>query len=247
MQATRQKNAGQPDQATASYQEMLTWLQGQPSSEPIRANISVVYHQLALTARDQGRLDEAEDWCRRAMQIREELGLRAMLATDYHQLGTIARDRGRLDEAEDWYRKALNIREEIGNAPVTAITYGELGITAQAQGRLDEAEDWYRKTLAIGKELGDRHSMALIYTQLGMLAEARDQALESLAWNIRCVTLFSEFPSPLAGTGPSALARLTWQLGMPVLEKAWQQTTTQPLPHAVRDWITSQHSYISQE
>ena len=32
--------------------------------------------------------------------------------------------------------------------------------------------------------------------------------LPALAWNIRSVTLFSDFPSPLTGTGPSALARL---------------------------------------
>jgi hypothetical protein len=59
-------------------------------------------------------------------------------------------------------------------------------------------------------------------------------------WSIRCVTLFSDFPSPLTGTGPSALARLTRQLGLPALEMAWQQAVGQPLPPAVRDYVTSQ-------
>ncbi len=83
--------------------------------------------------------------------------------------------------------------------------------------------------------------MALTYAQLGLLAEARDQATQALEWNIRCVTLFSEFPSPLTGTGPAALARLTRQLGMPALEAAWQQATGQPLPQPVRGYITSHH------
>ena len=43
----------------------------------------------------------------------------------------------------------------------------------------------------------------------------------------------------MTGTGPTALARLTRQLGLPALEAAWQQVTGQPVPQAVRDYITS--------
>jgi len=53
------------------------------------------------------------------------------------------------------------------------------------------------------------------------------------------VTLFDQFPSPQAGTGPAALARLTRQLGLPALQATWQQITGQPLPPAVRDHLTS--------
>ena len=82
--------------------------------------------------------------------------------------------------------------------------------------------------------------MALTYAQLGLLAEDRGQAPLALTWNVRCVTLFDEFPSPLTGSGPSALARLARQLGMPALEEAWRQVTGQPVPQQVRDYITSQ-------
>jgi hypothetical protein len=81
--------------------------------------------------------------------------------------------------------------------------------------------------------------MALTYAQLGLLAEDRDQARLALEWNIRCVTLSDQFPSPLTGTGPAALARLTGQLGMPVLEQAWLQVTGQPVPQPVRDCLAS--------
>ena len=120
-----------------------------------------------------------------------------------------------------------------------AITYHQLGITAQTRGRLDEADDWYRKSLAIKEELGDRHSLALTYAQLGLLAEARDQAPLALTWNIRCVTLFSQFPSPQTGTGPAALARLAGRLGLPALEATWQQVAGQPVPRLVLDYIAS--------
>jgi tetratricopeptide (TPR) repeat protein len=126
-----------------------------------------------------------------------------------------------------------------------ASSYHQFGMTAQARGRLDEADDWYRKSLAISEELGNHPRTALTYAQLGLLAEDRAQAPLALAlaleWYIRCVTLFSQFPSPQTGTGPAALARLTRQLGMAALEQAWQQATGQPLPQTVRDYITSHH------
>jgi hypothetical protein len=81
--------------------------------------------------------------------------------------------------------------------------------------------------------------MAISYAQLGLLAEKRGQPPLALEWNIRCLTLFDQFPHPMTGTGPTALARLTHQLGTPALQQAWQQVTGQPVPQPVRDYITS--------
>jgi tetratricopeptide (TPR) repeat protein len=238
-QANRQQYSGQPDQAGQTYLHALAYLQDQPETEWTRTNISVIYHQLGVTAGHRGRLDEAEDWYQQSVRIREGLGLRALLATDYHQLGITAQQRGRLGEAEDWYRKSLTIDEELGNRPGMATSYHQLGITAQQRGRLDEAEDWYRRSLTVKEELGNRPGIALTYAQLGLLAEDRGQALLALEWNIRCVTLFEEFPSPLTGTGPAALARLTRLLGMPALEQSWRHVTGQPVPPEVREYITN--------
>jgi tetratricopeptide (TPR) repeat protein len=204
-----------------------------------RPHMASTYHGLGMTAQDRGRLEEAEGWFRKALALEEELGRRVGMARMYHQLGKTAYDRGRLEEAEDWSRKALTLEEELGNRPYMASTYHGLGLIAQGRGQLNEAEDWYRKFLAISEELGDRSGMARAYVQLGLLAENLAQARLAVDWNIRCVTLFDEFPNPLAGTGPSALVRLTAQLGTPALEEAWQQVTGQPLPQQVRDYITS--------
>jgi len=203
--------------------------------------LAMTYHELGMTARDGGRLDEAEDWYRKALTITEQLGDRPSMAMTYHELGITAHLRGRLDEAEDWHRKALTITEQLGDLLRLAMTYHELGLTARDGGRLDEAEDWYRKSLTIKEQLGYRRGMALTYAQLGQLAEDQTQALLALAWNIRCVALFDQFPSPLTGPGPIALARLTRQLGMPALQAAWQQITGQPVPQAVCDYITRHH------
>ncbi len=212
-----------------------------------RPGMAITYHQLGMAAQRRGRLDEAQDWYRKSLAIEEELGDRPGMAATYHQLGVAAQRRGRLDEADDWYRRSLAIEEELGDRPGMAATYHQLGMAAQRRGRLDEADDWYRRSLAIKEELGNRPGMASTYAQLGLLAEARAQAPQALTWNIRCVTLFSDFPSRLTGTGPSALARLTSQLGLPSLETAWQETTGQPLPAVVRDWITSHQDLANEE
>ncbi len=181
-QAGRLKDAGRPDQAEQAYRRALAYLQDQPATDWIRGSIAVLYHQLGMTAQDRGRLDEAEDWYRKTLTIKEELGDRPGMASTYHQLGMTAQDRGRLDEAEDWYRKALTIFEELGDRPGMAGTYHQLGNTAALRGRLDEADDWYRKSLTINEELGDRPHMALTYHQLGMTAQNRGRLDEAEDW-----------------------------------------------------------------
>jgi hypothetical protein len=111
-------------------------------------------------------------------------------------------------------------------------------VTAQLRGRLDEAEDWYSQSLTIKEDLGNRPYMAITYAQLGLLAETRSQPEQALQWNIRSVSLFSDFPSPLTGTAPAVLARLTSQLGITTLQTTWQQVTGQPLPPDIRDHLT---------
>jgi tetratricopeptide (TPR) repeat protein len=231
------QTAGRLDEAEDWYRQALT-IRGELGDRP---RIAHTYHQLSITAQLGGRLDEAEDWSRQALTIFEELGDRPYMALAYGQLGNTAYFRERLDEAHDWYRRGLAIFEELGDRPRIALIYHQLSMTARAGGRLEEAEEWARHALTIFEELGDRPHMAIAYAQLGNLTEDTSHAPLALQWYIRCVTLFDHFPSPLTGTGPSALARLSRQLGMPALEAAWQQITGQPVPQAVRDYIASHH------
>ena len=206
--ANRWMDAGRSDQAAGVYRLALSYLQDQPETAWIRDNISVIHHQLGITAQRRGRLDEAEDWYRKSLAVREELGNRPGMASAYHQLGITAQRRGRLDEAEDWYRKSLTIGEELGDRPRMAVTYHQLGMTAQDRGRLDEAEDWYRKSLTIGEELGDRPRMAVTYHQLGMTAQDRGRLDEAEDWYRKSLTIGEEL-----GNRPS-LASVYHQLGI---------------------------------
>jgi tetratricopeptide (TPR) repeat protein len=188
-QANRQYVDGQPDQARRTYRRALAYLQGQPETDWARGSIAVLYHQLGLTAQVRGRLEEAEDWYRQSLTIKDELGNRPGMANSYGQLGNVARDRGRLEEAEDWYRKALTLFEELGNRPGMALTYHQLGMTAQDRGRLEEADDWYHKALTIKQDLGDRPGVARTYHQLGNTAYLRGRLEEAEDWYRQSLTI----------------------------------------------------------
>ncbi|MEV6002568.1 CHAT domain-containing protein, partial [Streptomyces griseomycini] len=103
-QANRLVGAGQLDQAERTYRDILDALQQQPTTPQQRAHLGTAHHQLGIIAQNWGRLEEAEDWYRRSLTIKEDLNNRPGMAITYNQLGMVARDRGRLEEAEDWHR-----------------------------------------------------------------------------------------------------------------------------------------------
>jgi hypothetical protein len=102
---------------------------------------------------------------------------------------------------------------------------------------LGQAEDWYRQSLTIRQELGNRPGMATSFGQLGLLSEQRGRQADALAWTVRCVALFEEFPHPATGPGPGHLARLTAALGIEALERCWREVTGIPLPQLIRDYV----------
>ncbi|WUH89387.1 tetratricopeptide repeat protein [Streptomyces sp. NBC_00433] len=107
------------------------------------------YHQLGNVAQGRGQLDEAEDWHRQSLTIKEDLGNRPGMASSYHQLGMVAQDREQWEVAEGWYRQSLTIEEDLGNRPGLAISYAQLGLHAQAQQRSAQALTWVVKCVSL--------------------------------------------------------------------------------------------------
>ncbi|WP_410587126.1 tetratricopeptide repeat protein [Amycolatopsis sp. lyj-23] len=191
-QANRLHRANQLDAAEASYVKIREMLLAQPDSKQQRHNLATASQQLGMVAQFRVRLDEAEQWYRESLTIREELGDRPGMAMSYHQLGRVAEERGRLDEAEQWFRQSLTIMEESGDRPRMSVSSHQLGIVAQLRGRLDEAEQWYRESLTIREELGDRPGASTSYHQLGTLAHARGRLDEAEQWYRQSLTIDEE-------------------------------------------------------
>jgi len=176
--------------------EVLTWL-------PERSGKAAAFlHQLGNLAYQRGAYDQALDWYKRALPIKEELGDRSGMAGLYHQIGMVAQDRGAYDEALDWYKKSLLIKEELGNRAGMASSYHQLGMVAQDRGAYDEALDWYKRSLLIDEELGNRAGMAISYHQLGMVAQDRGAYDEALDWYKRSLQIEEE-PGNRAGIASS--------------------------------------------
>ncbi|MFN2497216.1 MAG: CHAT domain-containing protein, partial [Pseudonocardiaceae bacterium] len=108
-QAHRQLIAHQLGAAEHVYFEIRDMLQAQPRSAKQLQRLADIYHQLGGVAQYRGRLDEAENWYRQSLTIKEEFSYWIGIASTKYQLGWVAKDRGQLDEAEDWYYQSLTI------------------------------------------------------------------------------------------------------------------------------------------
>ncbi|WP_141578994.1 tetratricopeptide repeat protein [Actinomadura sp. WMMA1423] len=191
-QANRLQAAGQLKQAEDTYRTLLHAIQQLPETDHTRANTAVLYHQLGMTAQGQGGLDQAENWYRQSLTIKEQRRDRSGMASSYHQLGITAQLRGDLDQAEHWYRQSLTFFEELGDRPGMAGSYHQLGTTAQLRGDLDQAENWYRQSLIIKEQLRNRPGMASTYHQLGTTAQHRGDLNQALHRYRQALTIFEE-------------------------------------------------------
>jgi tetratricopeptide (TPR) repeat protein len=202
-----------------------------------RLGMAESYHQLGNDDYMRGNADDAQGWYLKSLVIKEELAHRPGMAITYHQLGMLEHDRGNLNAAQEWYLKALAITEDLAHRPGMAITYHQLGMLEQSRGNRDAAEQWYLKSLAISNEVENKPGMATSLGQLGLLAEDRGRLGEALAWTVRAAALFPEFPHSATRMVAPHLQRLTRQLGLPVLQRVWQDTTGQSLPEPIREYV----------
>ncbi|MBD0737659.1 hypothetical protein BGM09_30690 [Streptomyces sp. CBMA29] len=199
---------------------------------------AMTYHELGRLAQRKRRPALAVEWYHKSLAINETLKNGPGRALTYRQLGELARESGRPEEATRWYRHSLAINENLRDRHGTAVDFHHLGQVAREEGRLAEAETWHGKSLAINEELDHRLDMSACYREMALLAEAQEDRIAALTWLVKCVSQFEEFPHPAAGTGPHHLRRLTAQLGVPALERAWQDVLGAPLPSAVHAYIT---------
>jgi len=100
---------------------------------------------LGRMAKNQGRLDEAEQWFRKAA----DTGHTGAMV----DLGLLLQMRGDLADAEEWFRKAADAGDDWGMQC--------LGGLLRNRGDIDDAEKWYRKSA------GDGHTGAMV--DLGLL------------------------------------------------------------------------------
>ncbi|MCT7975657.1 tetratricopeptide repeat protein [Laspinema olomoucense] len=119
----------------------------------------------------QGKLDEAESVCLKAIQIQPNS------AASYKNLGTALQRKGKIKEAQQSYLKAIKIN------PNFAAAYANLGSLYGQQGQWEAAIASYQRAININpKFAGAYRNLAKVWTQLKKPAEAAD--CWYLAWSL---------------------------------------------------------------
>ncbi len=193
--AERQLKLKKFSEAEASYQKALKLLDCLMNiDEKSKADAkAVIYHNLGRVAQEQIQWNQAEDYYKKAIEIKIELNDRYNQASTYHQLGIVAKGQRQWNQAEDYYKKAIEIYIEFNDRYGQAMPYLSLGVMAQEQRQLKLAEDYYKKALEIYIEFNDRYDQAGTYHNLGMVAQEQRQLKQAEDYYKKALGIYVEF------------------------------------------------------
>lgn len=132
-------------------------------------------HNLAVTYKYTGRVDDAERLYQRALDAAEARGDDSFAATVLHNLGGLAHARGAYAEGEAWARRGVEVRERAGGDPVAlAADRGALAALLIGLDRLAEAKQLLEAARdAFIAHLGpDHHEVGVVEGNLAAVALA---------------------------------------------------------------------------
>jgi CHAT domain-containing protein/Flp pilus assembly protein TadD len=114
-------------------------------------DVAAIVGYLAECVLDQGYPENAEEYERRALAIREKMSPDSLaVALSFRNLGKIARIRGDLAAADNYYQQALTIGERLAPSSLeTARFLIGLGYVARDRGDFATSEQYYKRALAI--------------------------------------------------------------------------------------------------
>src|SRR5437867_1533349 len=124
---------------------------------------SIAEHNLGIVRADQGKLTEASEHYRRALQITPEY------ASAHNNWGAALAQQGKLAEASDHFRQALRLKPDYADAH-----YNWGNVLAQ-QGKLTEASDHFRQALRLKPDHAAARS-GLVQAQRGLGTGKEDGA-----------------------------------------------------------------------
>jgi serine/threonine protein kinase/tetratricopeptide (TPR) repeat protein len=150
--AVLQKGRGDLKGAEARYLEALRSVQayGDRWGEAILTNN---LGDLALA--QEGGLDRAETFYRKAQAMRESIGDQTGLAYTTMGLASVFQARGDLVHADELERQFLEQTRKTQLRPMEAVALYNLGELARTGARFEEARGFYRQSLALHDELKD--------------------------------------------------------------------------------------------
>ncbi|WP_243305112.1 serine/threonine-protein kinase [Geothrix oryzisoli] len=150
--AVIEKERGHLKEAEARYQSALQIVQAYGD----RWGESFITNNLGdLALAQEGGLDRAEAFFRKAQTLRQAIGDDNGLVYSLMGLASVAQARGELDRAEGLERQCLEQARKTQLKPMEATALYNLGEINRDAGRYEAARMFYRQSLALHEELAD--------------------------------------------------------------------------------------------
>ena len=128
----------------------------------------------------EGRPSDAEEHCRRSIELFEAAEVLHGLPVAHVVLGICLSAGGRSEEAAAAQRTALSLTEPRGELHIQGLALWALSVDARTAGDLDRAADLARRSLQLRAELGDDAGVALAIESLASItAEQGDATLSA--------------------------------------------------------------------
>ncbi len=151
-----------------------------------------VFTNYGTILKDLGKLKEAEDSQRKAIEIKPDY------AIAYSNLGAVLQSLGKLKEAEFSIRKAIDIK------PDYAEPHSNLGLILKDLGKLKEAEVTIRKAIEIKPYYADAHyNLGNVLINLGKSKEAFNTLMKVIEINPSHFSIYPRFTRFLKDSDPS--------------------------------------------
>ncbi|MFX0091977.1 MAG: tetratricopeptide repeat protein [Candidatus Hodarchaeota archaeon] len=157
------------------------------SSEFMQMEGLLLYFK-ALIFLKRGDLDQALEYIKKSLSLREQTGTKLDITRSLLVLGMIYHSKGDLNQSLEYYKQSLTLAKETGNKKTLASCFNNIGIIHDLKGDLGQALDAYRQSLSLYEAIGNKQDIAAslinisqIYRQQGRLSQALKYCQLSLA------------------------------------------------------------------
>lgn len=157
--------------------------------------VVMLYNNMGMVYRKQGKYDQAMECYRKALAICEKSTIEddAIKATTHNNIAKLFDVEGNPSQALEHYLKAIALEEQaLGNEhPLTALFYNNVGTLYYSTGDYAQAMDYFNKSLAIReKVLGSDHpDLAMSYGNIGSVYHSQGDNGRALEYFNRALAI----------------------------------------------------------
>jgi CHAT domain-containing protein/Tfp pilus assembly protein PilF len=158
--------------------------------------LSAVLNRSFLTMMDLGLYQQAEEYIRQSLAIREELGNPNLLDVAYHNLAWNFERQGQRDSAIIYYQKSLELSRQLGNPYDITQTLDNIGGLYERSGDFENALAYYNESLDINREIERPASAAESLLRIARVAVQSNDPENASAFYLEALDWLEEANDP---------------------------------------------------